>query len=136
LSFFVAKRTRWRGAARLKIAGATACVDFGEIAIFHSTKLVKKCKTCNFRAQFSALTVWTIARKVLPLSKTTHVMMNTMEALLSYNRGIRITGSLQQLLEHLHPFRVAQSQMNRTGVYRPLDLSTTVFYVYKCTNNW
>ena len=38
-------------------------------------------------------------------------MMNTMEALLSYNRGIRITGSLQQLLEHLRPFRVAQSQM-------------------------
>ena len=25
-------RTRWRGAARLKVAGATACVDFGEIA--------------------------------------------------------------------------------------------------------
>ena len=26
------KRTRWCGAARLKVAGATACVDFGEIA--------------------------------------------------------------------------------------------------------
>jgi hypothetical protein len=25
-------RTRWRGAARLKVAGATACVDFEEIA--------------------------------------------------------------------------------------------------------
>ncbi len=63
-------------------------------------------------------------------------MTNSMEALLSYNRGIRITGTLQQLLEHLHPFRVAQSLMNRTGEYRPLDLSTAVFYVYKCTSNW
>ena len=25
--------TQWRGAARFSIAGATACVDFGEIAI-------------------------------------------------------------------------------------------------------
>lgn len=63
-------------------------------------------------------------------------MMNSMEALLSYNRAIRIMGTLPQLLEHLRPFRVAQSQMNRTGEYRPLDLSTTVFYIYKCTNNW
>ena len=28
------RRTRWRGAARLKVAGATACVDFREIANF------------------------------------------------------------------------------------------------------
>ena len=28
------RRTRWRGAARLKVAGATACVDFKEIANF------------------------------------------------------------------------------------------------------
>ena len=49
-------------------------------------------------------------------------MMNTMEALLSYNRGIRISGTLRELLEHLRPFREAQSRMNRSGEYRPLDL--------------
>ena len=63
-------------------------------------------------------------------------MMNSMEALLNYNRGIRISGTLRELLEHLRPFREAQSRMNRSGEYRPLDLSTAVFYVYKCTNNW
>ncbi|MBQ5894641.1 MAG: hypothetical protein IIW74_05830, partial [Rikenellaceae bacterium] len=31
LFLFAGVRTRWRGAARLKVAGATACVDFGEI---------------------------------------------------------------------------------------------------------
>ena len=29
-------RTRWRGAARLKVAGATECVDFKEIANYNS----------------------------------------------------------------------------------------------------
>lgn len=62
-------------------------------------------------------------------------MMNGMEALLGYNRAIRITGTLAELLEHLRQFRRAQTEMNRTGDYRPLDLSSAVFYVYKCTDN-
>ena len=60
---------------------------------------------------------------------------SAMDALLGDNRAIRITGSLAQLLDHLRQFRMAQVEMNRTGNYRPLDLSTTVFYVYKCTDN-
>lgn len=62
-------------------------------------------------------------------------MMNGLESLLNYNRAIRITGSLAEVLEHLRQFRKAQTEMNRTGNYRPLDLSSTVFYVYKCTDN-